>query len=58
MNVFIYIGALLLIVAWITLFIVALSDQFDDDNQKKSHRKSLPKIYLHKASKTRNPWIR
>jgi len=58
MNTFIYIGALILLVGWIGLFIVALADNFDDDNQKKSHRKPLPKIHFYKASRTRNPWLR
>ena len=58
LDTFIYIGAIILLAGWIGLFIVALSDKFDDDNQKKSNRKPLPKIHLYKTSKTKNPWLR
>ena len=58
MNTFIHIGALFLLIGCIGLFIVALSDKFDDDNQYKSHRKAQPGIHFYKASKTRSPWLR
>jgi len=55
MNTFIYIGAFFLIVGWIVLFIVSLSDQFDDDNQKMPRRKPLAKTNLDNISETSNP---
>jgi hypothetical protein len=55
MNTFTYIGILILLIGWIGLIIIALSYQFNDDEQDKLHARSLPKTNLDNHFKTGTP---